>query len=367
MRVLTLDPVPSSTRGGQEKSLFDILKGFRINNIEVDLLYEEWGDYLTEYNRVGVGVFKIGSLNFKKCFSNPIHIKSVFSFLLKEKKKYDIIYINEITELPFAWLFSKIFSSKIICHLRLPPNIKTNNFYKSKFNLIGAFINSVDAFIVANLKMKFLYTSVGLNDNKIKVIPNGFWVDKMPNFQEKKIKSVKKIVYLGRITPQKGILELIEIFEKLIELNYDLYLDIIGDVMNKKQRDYLLKLKKRIKTNNLQERVTFVGQTKTPLETLYKYDLTIFPSIWEEPFGRVLFESIYSYTPVIGNDVGSVSTIILDEKKEWTYCSKNEAVRKIISFIESPGKYNINEKREIILKNYNLNYIIKDLIDVCGK
>lgn len=49
-------------------------------------------------------------------------------------------------------------------------------------------------------------------------------------------------------------------------------------------------------------------------QTMAGATATIFPSIWEEPFGRITVESMMIGTPVIGSDVGGIAEIIDDGK-----------------------------------------------------
>ncbi|KXX70410.1 glycosyltransferase family 4 protein [Flammeovirga sp. SJP92] len=362
MRVLAIDPVPSSSRGGQEKSLFDIIKGLRKNDIDVDLLYKSNGDYIPDYKNLGVICMKYPSLHIRHSVLSLLQfVYTIISFLLK-RRKYDVIYINEILELPIAFIISRFTHSKVICHLRLPPNIENGNFYISKKNQIGLLIDYVDYFIVANQVMFDLYSDVGLPVSKLKIIPNGFWVDELPSVKAEKSNEIRKLVYLGRITNQKGVHELIEIFHELVKNNDKLSLDIIGKPLNSEQDKYLYDLINKVEVYNLNTKVNFIPGTNNPIKTLNNYDLCIFPSVCSEAFGRVLFESIYANTPIIGNNVGSVSSIIDDTNMEWTYTSNGDAVSKISNFIDDPSSYNLLERRKSMLKKYDLNHIIEQII-----
>jgi glycosyltransferase involved in cell wall biosynthesis len=64
------------------------------------------------------------------------------------------------------------------------------------------------------------------------------------------------------------------------------------------------------------EAVEFHG--RVPLDEVYAAmkgaTATIFPSMWDEPFGRVTVESMILGTPVVGSDVGGIAEIIDDER-----------------------------------------------------
>lgn len=89
------------------------------------------------------------------------------------------------------------------------------------------------------------------------------------------------------------------------------------------------------------KRIIFKG--KLPIEEVYKTmamtDLTIVPSIWEEPFGRVIIESYNQGTPVIGSNTGGIPEII--PNKDYLFQRKDfeELREKIIKF------YKLDEKQ----------------------
>jgi glycosyltransferase involved in cell wall biosynthesis len=46
--------------------------------------------------------------------------------------------------------------------------------------------------------------------------------------------------------------------------------------------------------------------------------VTVLPSLWSEPFGRVVIESMACETPVVASRVGGIAEILSGEFAEWT-------------------------------------------------
>src|SRR6185436_9143027 len=99
MRILVLTNSPSSKRGGQEHSLLQVCKGLVSRNHNVQLLYDEPGDLLTEYSTAGVDLLQVhGSASSGSfSFDRRAALKSGLAFtrFIKQgiKVKPDVVYI----------------------------------------------------------------------------------------------------------------------------------------------------------------------------------------------------------------------------------------------------------------------------------
>lgn len=107
------------------------------------------------------------------------------------------------------------------------------------------------------------------------------------------------IGYLGRIHESKGVECLIRSFLKLE--NHDYILKIGGDG----DSDYVNTLKKKYAS----EKVVFVGKVKA-YDFLNSIDLLVIPSLWHEPFGRVVIEANACGCPVLVSDRGGLPELV---------------------------------------------------------
>ncbi len=105
--------------------------------------------------------------------------------------------------------------------------------------------------------------------------------------------------FIGQLTPSKGVGMLIEAFAKLADPACELIIAGDGDPA------YVQRLREEAKGS----RVRFIGFTR-PEEFYPTVDVLVVPSLWHEPFGRVIVEA-YSYAvPVLGSKRGGIPEIV---------------------------------------------------------
>ncbi|VVP77624.1 Putative glycosyltransferase EpsD [Pseudomonas fluorescens] len=118
--------------------------------------------------------------------------------------------------------------------------------------------------------------------------------------------SGKIVLFVGRITPDKGIKELVTAFSAAVDKSGDVYLvfvgpfesageDILNDVTDAKVR------------NNIK----VVGYSEEPEKYMAVADVLCLPS-YREGFGTVVIEAAAMGTPTIGTDIYGLSDAILD-------------------------------------------------------
>ena len=114
------------------------------------------------------------------------------------------------------------------------------------------------------------------------------------------------IGYFGQVSSNKGILTLVEALQDISGMIVErLVICGVGDVSEQI---------KRFSKND--KRIILKG--KIPQLEVYRQmanvDVTVVPSKWAEPFGRVIIESYQQGTPVIGTAVGGIPELIENEE-----------------------------------------------------
>ena len=154
-----------------------------------------------------------------------------------------------------------------------------------------------------------------------------------------KTSDVVSLLYVGRLTHEKGAHTAIEAVSQLVKKNgiKHLKLTIVGDG----EADYLDSLHKTVERDSLSSFVTFLpAQPKESLPALYRQsDLFLFTSIWQEPFGRVIVEAMASGMAVVGTAVGGAAEILVHDENALVFevgdsFSLAQALRRLI---ESPA------------------------------
>ncbi len=146
------------------------------------------------------------------------------------------------------------------------------------------------------------------------------------------------LLYAGRLVHEKGVHTAIEAIAQLLAHGVkDFRLTLVGDG----EPDYVNRLTRLVKEKDLSAFVRFIpAQPKESMPGIYRQsDIFVFPSIWAEPFGRVIVEAMASGVAVVGTAVGGAAEIIREEENGLIF-APNDPVglsRQIKRLIESPA------------------------------
>jgi len=166
---------------------------------------------------------------------------------------------------------------------------------------IGLF-EKVNRWIAISNVQKALHVEMGIPEDKITVISHFYERKGMPP----KPRPNGDALFIGRLSPEKGVSQLLEAWKLLGRKDKKLY--IVGEGPE------LPKLRAYASRNRL-ENVIFTGflSANEQAEIWEKSAFSVVPSIWEEPFGMVVLESWGNARPVIGHQIGALPELISHE------------------------------------------------------
>lgn len=197
-----------------------------------------------------------------------------------------------------------------------------------------------------------------IEEEKIFVKPNFTYFEAIEMIE---VKDRKYFLYLGRIDKLKGIDLILRAWEEIKD--EELY--IVGS------GPYEETCKKYVLENKL-DNVKFLGfRDKEEVQKILKYSKAlIIPSQWYEGFPMTILESFALGIPVVGSDIGNISTIINNEVdgllfkynqpqdlKEKIYLLKNSNILKYISNNAKEAfdlKYNKKNNYMKLIKIYSV-------------
>lgn len=200
-----------------------------------------------------------------------------------------------------------------------------NDFFNSKTYNAEKIYNSCRKILVNSQYIKRRILSIE-NSNPDKILVNRNCTDTKifnKSLYTDKIKILKQkysirdndvvIMFSGRISPQKGVAELISAVKKLPN-NMNFKLLIIGSKwFGENSKDQYFKHLTKI-SKEISDKIIFTGYipyTEVPIIHAIS-DIAVVPSIWEEPAGRVVIEAEASGLPVIVSNSGGVSDYICE-------------------------------------------------------
>jgi len=182
-------------------------------------------------------------------------------------------------------------------------------FILRKFDIYNRYI---DYFIAPSEFIRKVMIECGIDRDKTIIKRNSLKKNEFMNKNETTKFSYKNkyFVYAGRLSEEKGIMNLLKEFKQID----DVVLKILGDGPLKKD------IMKYISDNNLKnvELMGFVKGDKK-IRIFKKALAAIIPSICFENCPLVLIESLILGTPVIVNDVGALTEYIVDGYNGYIY------------------------------------------------
>ena len=203
--------------------------------------------------------------------------------------------------------------------------------------------NQVDGFVCVS---KCVYDAQVVQEKKEKyhLIYNGINTYRFPKVEvENSQNGIFIVGYAGRISIDKGIMELLGAIKILHEQGKNVELHMCGSV----SEDTLSQIDEYIKSNHMENYVKNLGFKKDVNQFYRSIDCLVVPSKIKEAFGLVICESMYCNTPVITSTSGAQEEIIthgengllLDTVADMTIANAIEY------FMDNPAEYDkIREK-----------------------
>lgn len=382
MRILMINAFyPPDTVGGAEVYLHEISKKLSEEN-EVEILTQnkkvekeldekiKVHRLITPYENIlfrDIYNPKIPKFNFEKY--DIIHLHNIHRFslglfkFLKKAKKTIIWTFHDY------WLFCPRYNflngnmeicneNCIKCTKRIYRNViyyLRNKYFKSKFKEIDKLISF---YIAPSNFMKSKLLNFGIKEEKVILLHNGIDLKKW-NFC--KIENSNVILFIGRISYEKGLKYLINAMPLILKEINDIFLYIVGDGNEKEKMENL------VKELNLQNNIKFFGRVKEVEEYYKKCSIVIIPSIWNEVFPNVGLEGLAIGRAIVGSNLGGIIDFIEDGKNGYLVSPRDskDIAEKILKILKENkvnefGKYS----REIVEKKFDLNLYIKNLIKI---
>lgn len=194
-----------------------------------------------------------------------------------------------------------------------------------------------DKIIVVNKTVAEELSKLGFNREKICISSNAVDIDYFRKIN--RINFKYEGVFLGRLKPSKGVLDLIPIWNSVCKVYPNAKLAIIGEGSNEIKIDLL----KKIKQHDLENNVILLGylEDKEAIKALKSGKMFLFPS-HEEGWGIAVAEAMASELPVVSwdfpvyQDVFETYTIRVEENNIELFAEK---VIELLSDDEKRVKY----------------------------
>jgi glycosyltransferase involved in cell wall biosynthesis len=247
--------------------------------------------------------------------------------------------------------------------------------YRSQKKYISRIYQETDKLIFLSQALAKDLEKSGFSDLKYHIVPLAIDTDIFsPGLEISKLRKElelvgqKTIVFIGRIVfEEKGIEYLLEAIRILKNQGFgNLKLLIIG----KGEKNQTDKLRQKIKDLGISSQVLYLGPiANKDLPYFFNLsDISVFPSIWFEVFGRVAIESLSCGTPVICTDGDGLSEVNIHNQTGLVVPKKDaqalaQAIKELLSDENSLKKFGEAGRRRA-LENYTYEKVGQQLISI---
>lgn len=369
-------PICDSCGGAVEQLILNIINQNETSNDPVEIeLYTLYSSELKKYNNT-----KVISIRKNKFYLLVQKIINLFYKIFNINKRVDYIVFKTIKEI------KKHKYDKVFIENRMGLYIEIYKKTQNKDNLIYHMHNDFDEVDKTKENYKFIEKTclkiLTVSDyignrlrgvktsNKIYTYYNCVDFSKflISRDDNKKISFLKKqynlnsnlvIGYVGRITEEKGVLELIKAFKKYLINNKNSKLLIVGSSWfdNRKLTEFEKKLYDI--TNDIRENVVFTGYIDyNNIKFYYKLiDILVIPSKCNEAFGLVALEGMISNLKIISTTSGALKEVL---KNYGTLVSVDNLEENILNSLNKLSKQN----HELVQTKFSKNEKEKFSVDV---
>lgn len=237
---------------------------------------------------------------------------------------------------------------------KLKSLLGTIEGYYYRINKI--YTKQIDYIITPSEFYRTKFIEDGVNPNKIKAIHNSIEM----NDYNVKTKDDRYALYFGRLSKEKGIINLINAFTKLKKGK----LYIAGEGPEKEN------IEKIIKENKLEKRVELLGflNKEQMTEKTQNCKFVIVPSIWYENCPYSILETLAIGKPVIGANIGGIPELVNDGENGYIYDydNVNELAEKMKILFEDDKKVKefSNKSKQLAKELYSREHYYNELINI---
>jgi glycosyltransferase involved in cell wall biosynthesis len=277
--------------------------------------------------------------------NSPLYYREYFVQVARELRAHPVDVLHFPQQLQFAADFKRAMpAAKIVLHMHQDELAQLDyELLRSQLANIDSVV-TVSDFVTERARARFPEHAAAIH-----TIGNGVDVGRfLPDLQRPGSGRPTRLLFVGRISPDKGVHLLLEAFDRIARERPDVELTLVGkvgmlpfdlvslllnddadaldslrpfygrstlawltkEVLGQK-RSYRQHLDARL-SPQASARVNFVGSVSLEeLIRLYSQaDLLVLPSIWRESYGLPVAESMASGVPVLASDCGGVPELV---------------------------------------------------------
>ncbi|MCD4783274.1 MAG: glycosyltransferase family 4 protein [Candidatus Eremiobacteraeota bacterium] len=348
--------------GGGEVLTLDLASSLLKNGVDITLGCNRGSILSKKAEEAGIPIIVFPMRNEIDIFA------VIYMVNLIHRDNFDVIHCHTMRDHVLGALAGKYSGKSLVVrtqHIHFPEN--------PSFMAKLAYTKWTDKIICNSEYTKKSLEKSGIDSCLLEVVYNGIDFEKFKCHAQH---SQKESIYsefgltrgdiiigsVGSLFKTKGHEYLLKAFPGVLEKYPDSKLIVVGDGPERANLEL-------ISANlGIKEHVVFAGFREDVPEIIGIFDVMVVPSVWEEPFGLVNIEAMYSGVPLVATDVGGIPEIVKNDYSGVLVKPKSEeaikqAVFQIIGNKEYRNKIKKNAKNEILLK-FSIENTSKNMINI---
>ncbi len=241
---------------------------------------------------------------------------------------FDVIHAHDWMSFKAGIKAKKASGKPLVVHVHATEFDRTGGHPNQLvYNIEREGMHAADSIIaVSNYTKDKIVNHYGIDKNKVHVVHNAILKENRKSEFEKKLTN-KTVLFLGRLTLQKGPDYFIEVANRVLQHDPDVRFIVAGS------GDMYGKMINKVAEYNIGSKVLFTGHLSgDDVNKAYRMaDLFIMPSV-SEPFGITPLEALKNNTPVIISKQSGVSEVLTNALKV-DFWDIDEMVNKTLSVL----------------------------------
>jgi GalNAc-alpha-(1->4)-GalNAc-alpha-(1->3)-diNAcBac-PP-undecaprenol alpha-1,4-N-acetyl-D-galactosaminyltransferase len=348
----------SLNQGGAEFQILQLAKLFQEKGNKVEVFA------ITNYSFYNYFIIK-NNLKYTHLENNHNKVIRVIQTSKKIKQSQPDLIISYLKIVSKVALIAKILSNK---NIPLIAGERTSDIQPWQDNFHFNLMRLASAVTVNSLsKLEYIKTNFKGISDKTYFFPNILDVNEISFLDKKYDQNSLHVGFIGRISPEKNILEMIKAVGLLIEKGKEIRFSIYGDGRN---TNYLKQVNNLILSEGLSNEVQLMGKTDEVFEVHKKIDLLILISDYEG-FSNVISEALASGLAIITSAIpeneylvaNAVNGFVVDHKEVLSIANSIEKFMNLPSTCKRKMSINNRKKAEEIFDKNSLYKSYMNLIE----
>jgi glycogen(starch) synthase len=249
--------------------------------------------------------------------------------------KYDVIHAHDWMTYQAGVMAKAVTGAPLVVHVHSTEYDRSAFQIDPKiFELEKKGLEKADVVVTVSGRVKkLLVKEYDLKSSKVQVVHNAISAtDVKVKRAPRSIKQSPKVLFVGRLTDQKGPSRFLDIALELSRKIPDVTFTIVGDGHLRSE------LEAKAEHAQIADKVKFTGflSHKRALKTMSTHDLLLLPSM-AEPFGLVALEGALAGVPVIISKDAGVTEVV-KSLKTIPYWDSHTWVKESASMLDKPSK-----------------------------